>query len=108
MGSIITGDEAYCMICGAPGAVRHHAIGGIGKRNLADEDGLYVPLCPSCHNMSQGKRPPGWGCDVHHCAKLKSLMNALAQASWEREYVAKEGEGDARDAFRQRYGKSYL
>lgn len=107
MGGIITEDNGTCFICGAGATAVHHVLGGVANRPLSDEDGLTVPLCPACHNLFQGARPRGWGCDVHHCPKLMRLMRALGQMAWERDHERKGGEG-AREAFRRRYGKSYL
>ena len=91
----------------------HHLVFGSGKRELADKDGLILPLTNDEHNMGQI-------CDrIHGNPAAEKLSKMLGQVAWESCYLAKklaEVTGDsvsdlmseAREAFRKRYGQSYL
>lgn len=91
----------YDIIDGTPNVHRHHIFEGSGRRELSDEDGLWVPLSYEHHegNMS-----------VHHNKEMKVLMHIIGQLAWEKHYIAEHGVGedDARDAFRKRYSKSFI
>lgn len=93
MRSIIN-NSAACYICGRPASEIHHCIFGTGKRKLADEDGLTVPLCSSCHHA------------IHNPANnfdqsMQNALKKLAEEAWEQKYGSK-------DDFIKRYGRSYL
>lgn len=112
--SIITKWMQYCMVCGKPREHTHHALYNTGKRKLATEDQLLMPLCMYHHEDSKN--------GVHNNAGMKAFSQALAEAIWEREYIAKklaEKDGrtfytkddvlqEAKDAFFKRYGEFYL
>lgn len=111
--SIITKWMDYCMVCGKPREHVHHALYNVGKRKLADQDKLLMPLCAYHHEDSKN--------GVHNNAGMKAFSQALAEAIWERQYLAnKLAEGDtghqsaedwieeARDAFKSRYSEFYL
>lgn len=115
--SIVTKYKQFCVICGKPAECTHHMIPGTYGRPLCDKDGLTLPLCNSCHNMAVGQRPIGWACDVHHCPKLDALTEQMAQLAWEKEYYKNKldlmtgydtEQDPGREAFRKRYGKSFL
>lgn len=94
--SIMQVDEE-CFICGRKGFLHiHHCLFG-NKRRLADEDGLWVYLCPSCHEL--GKHA------VHGSSaegiRRKKMLQCYAQACWEKNY-------GTRAEFIERYGRSYL
>lgn len=111
--SIITKWMDYCMICGHPTEEVHHALYG-SKHKLADEDHLLMPLCREHHNFTKKS--------VHMNPEMKILSQQLAQLAWERKYLADKLAADdnlghqsaddwmdeAREAFRRRYGESYL
>ena len=109
--SIITEFEDISAFSGAPAECVHHCIFGRGLRELADEDGLTIPLTNEEHNMSRfGQR---W--QVHDNAPAEALSKMDGQLAWEKHYIATkrelpfEGiEQEAREAFRNRYGISYL
>ena len=119
--SIITKWTDYCMICGRPRDDMHHALYG-NKHKLADEDKLLMPLCAYHHNSNnlfEVKRKPVTNMSVHQCDEMKALSQMLAEACWEREYLADKlaEKGDctkddalqeAKDAFFKRYGEFYL
>lgn len=93
---MITKYENYCLICGRPRTEVHHLIMGTSGRKLADEDGLTIPLCNKCHN------------DMHMNTTCNQLSKILGQMAWEKEFYRRGHEGDAREAFRKRFGKSYI
>ncbi len=111
--SIITKFMQYCMICGKPNVEIHHGLFG-NKHKLADEDKLLMPLCPAHHNSSN--------MSVHMNMEMKILSQQVSQLSWERKYLADKLAEDsvqghqssedwmieAREAFRRRYGESFL
>ena len=107
--SIVTNYEQYCLICGSPNVERHHLCMGTKHRHLAEEDGLVVGLCPAHHNSSN--------MSVHMNKEMKALSQMLAQACWERKWIAEhlderdtteETLKNARDAFFKRYGENFL
>ena len=89
----------YDMIDGRPNVQRHHIFGG-PNRELSDEDGLWVPLTMEHHEGKNG---------VHMNKEMGTLMHIIGQLAYEKSCVAKgETEENARELFRQRYGRSYL
>ena len=98
MRSIIEPDT-YCFICATvhkkyvfQGTEEHHVFFGVKNKQLADEDGLTVHLCPECHR--EGKEA------VHKNHLADMYLKVIAQAKYE--------ETHTRDEFIRRYGKSYL
>lgn len=96
----------YDIIDGKPNVERHHLLFGGANRKLSDEDGLWVPLT---HEHHQGNM------SVHHNKEMKVLSEIIAQLAWEKHYIVEQRglpfedvEEEAREAFRNRYGKSYL
>lgn len=98
---IINMDYAdYDLINGQPNVERHHCISG-SNRQLADEDGLWVPLTPEHHRTGK--------VSVHKCNEVKVLLEIIAQLAYEKKLVAEgKSEVDAREIFRKRYGRSFL
>ena len=84
----------------------HHLIFGSGLRELADEDGLIIPLTNKEHNMGYNTEK------IHGNQAAEKLSKMLGQLAYEKEFYKKAlgaGEEDpAREAFRKRYGISYL
>lgn len=93
--SIVTEHGNICVFCGKPAECEHHLLFGNGIRELAEQDGLKVPICNECHNMGAvtGR--------IHDNSMAEKLSKMLGQAVYE----AKIGD---RAEFRRRYGKSYL
>lgn len=88
--SIIEPHAVKCYICGSYRDLQtHHVLHGTSMRRKADEDGLTVKLCARCH------------ADLHDRGEGDKLLQQVGQWHWEKTY------GD-REAFRRRYGKSYL
>lgn len=104
--SIITEYEQFSVFSGTPADCRHHLLFGRGHRNLAEADGVWIPLMNREHNLSSN----GTIHQVHGNPAAEKLSKIAGQLAWEKEYYRKQlGEDDpAREAFRGRYGKSYL
>lgn len=92
--------SGYDLIDGKPNVERHHCLMG-PDRAKADEDGLWVPLTKEHHTSGKFS--------AHQCKEMRVLLEMLAQVSYERdrceEGMSKEA---AREAFRERYGRSFL
>ena len=93
---MITEYANYCILCGRPKEHIHHCVFGVAKRKLADQDGLTMPLCDSCHRAI-------------HQGKMQTLSKIIGQLLYERNKCA-EGMTveEARESFRRRYFESYL
>lgn len=105
---ILTEYDHISAISGKPRECMHHLIGGHGRRNLADEDGLKIPLTNEEHNLALKATER-----IHGNPMAEILSRMLGQLAYEKEYYRRAsgqlGEEDpARDAFRKRYGISYL
>lgn len=112
--SIITEFTDISAFSGAPAECRHHLCFGRGIRELAEADKLWIPLTNSEHNMS----PNGQRYQVHENPPAEALSRMVGQLAWEKEYIANElcrtdslkeiMYKEAREEFRNRYGRSYL
>lgn len=103
MDSILTGNKDYCFFSGSPADCEHHLIFGSSNRQLAEEDGLKVPISNLCHNMGDIKER------IHDNPMAEKLSKMLGQMAWEKEQIIKGIPPDTvREAFRKRYKKSYL
>lgn len=93
---MITEYANYCILCNRPRTDIHHCVFGVGRRNLAEVDGLTMPLCASCHRAI-------------HQGKMQTLSKIIGQLLYERNKCA-EGMTveEARESFRRRYFESYL
>lgn len=89
----------FDLVDGTPCVERHHVFGG-SNRSKSDEDGLWVPLTKAHHT---GKM------SVHMNHEMNVMCHIIGQLAYEKHIVA-EGytEEEAREKFRDRYGKSYL
>lgn len=103
MNSILTKYTENCMFCGKPTTEEHHFIFGFGVRKLADEDGVKGPACRWCHTTGT------IGQKIHDNPMAEKLSKMCGQLAWEKhEVAAGMTEDEAREAFRKRYGVSYL
>lgn len=118
--SIVTNYEQYSAFSGRPAECTHHLLFGGAIRKLADEDNLTIGLTNAEHNMSS----KGTINQIHGNPAAESLSKIAGQLAWERVYLAKklanvnkdgldeqtveEWLDEAREAFRKRYGKSFL
>lgn len=101
--SLLDTKKCVCFMCGRFGPTeKHHIFGGVANRKLSEQDGLWVYLCPDCHN-----RPPN---GVHFNKKNMERLHFWGQVKWEENQISKNGMTDeeARMAFMERYGKNYL
>ena len=85
-----------CAICGkeSGGMHRHHVFFGTANRQLSEEDGMVVYLCPDCHE--HGARA------VHRNHETDVALKQAAQRAW-----MADRDADA-EAFIKRYGRSWL
>lgn len=107
--SIITNYEEYSVFSGTPRECVHHCIFGNGLRKLADEDGVWIPLLNREHNASS----KGTIYQIHGNPSAEKLSKMLGQMAWEKNYVCTQFpfvglSEEAREAFRKRYGISFL
>lgn len=105
--SIVTEYTEISAISGKPAQQWHHLIWGDAgaKREKADEDQLILPLTAEEHTTGQKAER------IHGNPMAEKLSKMLGQLAWEKEYYRKAAGNDtdpAREAFRKRYGKSYL
>lgn len=101
---ILTKYDGYCMFCGKPTTEFHHCVFGVSNRRKCDEDDLIVPVCRNCHTT-------GWPVSsrIHDNPMAEKLSKIVGQLAWEKHAVAGGmTEDEAREAFRKRYGVSYL
>ena len=90
MESIIKTVPGVCLLCGKTGPTeKHHLMSGTANRRLAEEDGLFIYLCPMCHQI------------VHMDPKVNRTTKAFAEKLW-RDYY-----GKSKEEFIKRYGKSF-
>lgn len=112
--SVVTEYQDISAFSGSPASCKHHLLFGRGIRELADADGIWIPLTNSEHNMS----PNGNLYQIHGNPVAEKLSKMCGQLAWEKEYLASElctTESlkailykEAREEFRKRYGISYL
>ena len=95
--------KEHCFLCGRSGNTEiHHIYGGVGRRSIADQYDLTVPLCMECHRGTNG---------VHgkNGADKAKYLHESGQQWFE---LLKESEGmteeEARNEFRKLFGRSYL
>ena len=102
---IVTEYPEICIFCGRQAEAEHHLIFGTAGRELSEKDGLKIPVCNNCHNMGQKL------CRIHENPMAERLSKMLGQAIWEKEWIFANNQQEsrkAREAFRKRYGRSYL
>lgn len=93
--SIITKDLEHCIECGRTNIEKHEVFFGTANRKLSIEDGLVIPLCKAQHHN-------GNLIGIHRDNELNEKWKKIAQQKWQEYY------GRDEEAFRKRYGKSYL
>ena len=122
MNGIVTEYKQNCFICGRPAEAEHHLVFGNAGRELSEKDGLKVPVCNVCHNMGENIRR------IHGNPIAERMSKIIGQIAWEKEYALQKADEFARiidesrekgevkqiiykgsrEAFRKRYGCSYL
>ena len=94
---MITKYTEYCLLCGKPKEDVHHLINGTGLKRLADAWNLTTPICRECHS------------EIHKSAVAMKLSKICGQLLFEKEDILRgESEENAREHFRQIFGRSYL
>lgn len=95
---MITKYDNICFLCGKPRQHIHHLIFGTGNRPLCDSDGITAPVCFKCHEMIHQERH-----------SLGTMSKIVGQLDWEIQAIERGMTGDdAREAFRKKYGRSWL
>ena len=73
--SIVQKNLDECYLCGYGGDLaRHEPLDGIGRRKKSKAYGLWVCLCPECHELS------------HKDRKLQDILRAECEEAALREY----------------------
>ena len=93
MAESIMQSKKECLICGSNNVEQHHVLFGNPKRKMADEDGLWVWLCPDHHRGTYGVHGK-YGHD------LDTALKITAQEIYERTH--------SRDEWMARYRRNYL
>lgn len=105
--SVVTEYTEICALCARSRDGWHHLIFGNGLRELAEKDLIKIPICHRCHNMA-----PHLSEQIHENVVAEALSKMLGQMAWEKDYYRKKlpetDTDEAREAFRKRYGISYL
>ena len=101
MNSILNTTKGICYRCGKYGVTeRHHIFGGANRR-LSEDDGLWLYLCPECHN-----RPPQ---GAHFNKDTMEWLHKIGQEAYEAAQIQNGlTPAEARARFMRRYGKNYL
>nr|DAE92110.1 MAG TPA: Recombination enhancement, RecA-dependent nuclease [Myoviridae sp. ct5xZ3] len=112
MQGVVTEYKEICAICGRTTEAEHHLIFGTSDRNLAERDGIKIPICNNCHNMGQRS------CRIHDNPMAEKLSKISGQLAWEKEWILneliqdknqrKKIKREAREKFRERYRQSFL
>lgn len=109
--SVLTKYENVSAFSGSPSECRHHLLFGNSMRDLAEQDGIWIPLLHKEHNLSSR----GTIMQVHSNPAAESLSKIAGQLAWERQYLIDKYQlpfddlsEECREAFRKRYGISYL
>jgi hypothetical protein len=101
--SILTKYQNYCAFCGKPSNQEHHLVFGQGVRQLAEEDGIKLHVCDSCHTLGDLTKR------IHDNVMAEKLSKMCGQLAYEKQKCAEGFTTDeARQMFRKRYGTSYL
>lgn len=109
--NIVTSYMGISTVSGVQAEEKHHLIWGRGGalRSLADEDGLIMPLTTREHTGAAGGKVIE---RIHDNPMAEHLSKMLGQIAWEKEFYRRmtvAGDADpARNAFRKRYGESFL
>ena len=105
--SVVTEYENISVFSGRPREAVHHLVFGVGKKELADDYGLWIPTTHAEHNMSSS----GTILQIHGNPMAEKLSKIAGQLAFEKEYYRKkccvEGE-PAREEFRKVFGESYI
>ena len=90
--TIMDTKPSECFLCGRWCRTHKHHIYGGANRKLSEREGLYVYLCPACHNMSRD--------GVHMNAEKNRALQVAGQRRYE--------ETHSRQDFMQIFGRNYI
>lgn len=89
--SVVQRRQERCYLCGVGGDLaRHEPLDGIGRRKKSKALGLWVCLCPGCHDLS------------HRDRRTQDILRAECEEAALREY------GWTIQDFINEFGKNYL
>jgi len=88
----IMSNERICYVCGSNQNLHKHHIFGGSNRKISEKEGCWVYLCGYHHNLSNH--------GVHYDKELDLRLKRECQAKWE--------VGRGRQAFMQKFMRSYL
>ena len=80
-----------CYICGRTGILQRHEIFGAANRDKSKEYGLWVALCPECHNNLHFRNA-----EVKKWLRVRGQLQAMFTYLWNK------------DDFRELFGKNYI
>ena len=89
-----------CYVCGETGGLHRHHIYGGARRDASEEDGCWIYLCGSHHNLSNE--------GIHFNKKLDTKVKIQAEKIWINTYVPELTREEQIDAFIKRFGRNYL
>lgn len=102
--SIIEGNESLkCHCCGRwVGAPHKHHIFGGANRKFSEAYGLWVYLCPTCHNIGNH--------GVHQDKELMKKYHEIGQRAFEADCMKRKAfdHEQARAEFMRIFGRNYL
>jgi len=93
MAESIMQSRKECLVCGSRNVEKHHCLFGVPRRKYADQDGLWVWLCPEHHRGINGVH----GKNGHW---LDTLLKKTAQQIYEQTHT--------REEWLKRYRRNYL
>lgn len=111
---IVTEYENLSVFSARKAEERHHLIFGNGAREIAEVDGVWIPICHDEHTASRY----GKTYQIHENLMAEKLSKMFGQAIWIMNRLAEElGNEDFTDRdwikqmrteFRNRYGETYF
>ena len=92
MKSLLNTEKGTCYICGRYGQTHKHHIFGGPNRSHSEREGLYVYLCPMCHNIGRNS--------VHMNPGANRWLQKEGQMAFETVHTRKD--------FMDIFGKNYI
>jgi thymidine kinase len=103
MAESIIDKSNYCVFCGAETSTKHHLIFGLSQRQIAEDEGVYIPVCDYHHTLGDITRR------IHDNTIAERLSKMYGQVCWEKRKISEKGctEDEAREMFIKRFGRNY-